>query len=473
MERNSEKKKDEGMQRITFELIQHTPIIHFQADYRGATLRASEVKPKLDRYLWNNYRDEIEKLGKRAVIGKKEKSSTISLDYKMSFVATNTKSWSIDKKNAPMYFANIAQRGDFITEKYLSIALDGVKMTLLVRDQEMKALLSEDKICDFFMLHNFGARQSKGYGSFTVKEPNSQNTWERAEKKYKSLGFQIKTLPSCNKGVFHSLSCQDFSSFYKSFFKGLDYFYKSLRSGLNEYRKDYRTNKIECVFYMKPVIYHYAEDIGEHWDKFYIKRKISTVIFKSGLSYSAQEQRKLQKFRRSNGDFFRKKNEETSWHEYRNMFGLSTCELWSYYNNIDIQRRFSIAKNNKRESVERMKSPIQFKPIILKKNNKYELWVYMGIFQEEVGLDTLLKNEGEVEVVAKNGLLKDRTAQINLKFKHDIKLIDILKAVFRKEDLTSFMEDKNNKEGKDIKIFLSDIYAQLKNNKKTCNHTQQ
>ena len=31
----------------TFELVQHTPLIHFQHDQAGATLRATEVKAKL------------------------------------------------------------------------------------------------------------------------------------------------------------------------------------------------------------------------------------------------------------------------------------------------------------------------------------------------------------------------------------------------------------------------------------------
>jgi len=37
--------------KLCFKLKQHTPIIHFQADQKGATLRASELKPKLDRFL--------------------------------------------------------------------------------------------------------------------------------------------------------------------------------------------------------------------------------------------------------------------------------------------------------------------------------------------------------------------------------------------------------------------------------------
>ena len=42
--------------KLSFTLRQHTPMIHFQADQPGATLRATELKPKLDKFL-------IEKLG--------------------------------------------------------------------------------------------------------------------------------------------------------------------------------------------------------------------------------------------------------------------------------------------------------------------------------------------------------------------------------------------------------------------------
>ncbi len=40
--------------KLTFKLKQHTPIIHFQHDQHGATLRATELKPKLDRFLIKN-----------------------------------------------------------------------------------------------------------------------------------------------------------------------------------------------------------------------------------------------------------------------------------------------------------------------------------------------------------------------------------------------------------------------------------
>lgn len=36
---------------LELDLKCHAPIIHFQPEEEGATLRASEVKPKFDRYL--------------------------------------------------------------------------------------------------------------------------------------------------------------------------------------------------------------------------------------------------------------------------------------------------------------------------------------------------------------------------------------------------------------------------------------
>ena len=39
------------MKTLKVTLKQHTPLIHFQHDQYGATLRASEVKPKLDRFI--------------------------------------------------------------------------------------------------------------------------------------------------------------------------------------------------------------------------------------------------------------------------------------------------------------------------------------------------------------------------------------------------------------------------------------
>lgn len=59
------------MDRLVVKLKQHTPLIHFQWEQEGATLRASEVKPKLDRFI-------LEKLGEAKL--KEEGVKEISRD---------------------------------------------------------------------------------------------------------------------------------------------------------------------------------------------------------------------------------------------------------------------------------------------------------------------------------------------------------------------------------------------------------
>lgn len=44
--------------KVEFTLKQHTPIIHFQSDQSGATLRATELKPKFDRFLISQFKKE-------------------------------------------------------------------------------------------------------------------------------------------------------------------------------------------------------------------------------------------------------------------------------------------------------------------------------------------------------------------------------------------------------------------------------
>ena len=56
------------MEVLKVTLKQHTPLLHFQPNEPGATLRASEVKPKLDKY----------------ILSKMEVEERRALDYKLS-----------------------------------------------------------------------------------------------------------------------------------------------------------------------------------------------------------------------------------------------------------------------------------------------------------------------------------------------------------------------------------------------------
>ena len=62
----------------SFPLKQHTPLIHFQHDKEGATLRATEVKPRLDRLLKERLGDTV-----KPEWVQKEEGGLISFQYKL------------------------------------------------------------------------------------------------------------------------------------------------------------------------------------------------------------------------------------------------------------------------------------------------------------------------------------------------------------------------------------------------------
>ena len=65
----------------TYTLLPQSPLIHFQWDQNGAALRATEVKPKLDRYI-------IKRLGESNIpSGWRNNQSPGALNYKLRIVA--------------------------------------------------------------------------------------------------------------------------------------------------------------------------------------------------------------------------------------------------------------------------------------------------------------------------------------------------------------------------------------------------
>ncbi len=220
-----------------FTLKQHTPIIHFQANDTGATLRASEVKPKLDKFIYKKWSEEEngneeetfkkyghftigktkEKWGKELAkfskLNKSEKNKYLknflwALDYAISFQAKDYDKIDIENKhkNSPMYFGNMGDGKD----KHFAVS-DGINGKI---KSKHKGLLHkiESVLSEFFFLHNFGTRQSKGYGSFTVESIDG----EKVEFEYSSK---------------YSFSL-DADNWQKAMAQ-LDFFYKSLRSGIN------------------------------------------------------------------------------------------------------------------------------------------------------------------------------------------------------------------------------------------------
>ena len=80
------------MHKLEIKLKQHTPLIHFQHDQEGATLRASEVKPKLDKFILTRLGNGDYQAGINLakdngwLVGKGDHPA---LDYKIKIDATN------------------------------------------------------------------------------------------------------------------------------------------------------------------------------------------------------------------------------------------------------------------------------------------------------------------------------------------------------------------------------------------------
>lgn len=194
------------MNKLTVKLKQHTPLIHFQHDQEGATLRASEVKPKLDKFLIKYaFGNNFERC-KTFLIGYSQKDESrirtkfnegkAGLNYKMriwvdgnieplEYMAVsyvNNESKAILSRNGinvisnSPYFAQedktkaiVADptRWDSIEKK--GILYENVNLAIsCISDSLMDEI--EKNIQAFFLVNNFGTRQTKGFGGFEVIE---------------------------------------------------------------------------------------------------------------------------------------------------------------------------------------------------------------------------------------------------------------------------------------------------------------
>jgi hypothetical protein len=275
------------MNKLEVTLKQHTPLIHFQHEQEGATLRASEVKPKLDRFI-------LEKLG---VNGKQiaEKKGWIikgqerALDYKMriwtneddtyrgeylitSYIKqeniTKLRAKKINVINKSPYFAQEESNTKIINNDmgWDSIDKKGIlHYEIILEIKSFDASLIQEiakHVQSFFLSMNFGTRQSKGFGSFEAtkilfnneKEVPLNNDIENLMKTLFSFVY-VKTLDRHNLNIIFSRINND---------------YKLLKSGDNNPKTKYAKSKL-MLFGLKKNI----ESKKIRWDKKFIKSQIN------------------------------------------------------------------------------------------------------------------------------------------------------------------------------------------------------
>lgn len=361
------------MYKLTFTLQQHTPIIHFQHDQEGATLRATEVKPKLDRFISTVLGNSDYNKGINIAKSKNWLISEPSaLNYKITFTPDRNQKTDIQSfhRNAPMYFANLRRE----TQKHFVMA-KSIKVIIASFVKDLIDCISQ-YICQFFSETDFGTRQSKGYGSFEITEINEKPvTYEPQNYKFR---FEIKTTD------------------WQETLMQINLFYKSLRSGINEISRqnysephdDRASKQIQTIsrFYFKPLIFLYAKHLNKQWDK----RTIKQTYFASNYIYrrpSSKERNQFGDDRIEELSFFRQKEKypasdilsflETKkaddfFLDFKDVFGLSSSEEWGAYdktiikgNATDNSSPANFREKDKKspDLVERFHSPIQFKPL--------------------------------------------------------------------------------------------------------------
>ncbi|RKV98133.1 MAG: hypothetical protein D8G53_03440 [Candidatus Saccharimonas sp.] len=174
--------------RITFTLTQITPIAHFDYDNECVTptIRVTEVKPKLDRFLKKMYSrshtDESMPEGWFIVDSSGER--TEALDYKMQITpqANSSRQFEIrknDYSNKYNFLANMGgdeARRDGTHEGAAKFVMENHPLSgqIVSFHESLLAFMNEPIVENltpidmFFACTNFGMRQDKGFGEFVT-----------------------------------------------------------------------------------------------------------------------------------------------------------------------------------------------------------------------------------------------------------------------------------------------------------------
>ena len=338
------------MTTLEIKLKQHTPLIHFQHDQYGATLRASEVKPKLDKFIIRRLKEsgEYERGIHEGWI--KSKNGKEWLDYKMRIEDTNVTVWGMSRdtgrvnpnnnkpiiESMPLFFGNMHGR-DVITpmEKKMVFTPDPISMNLTSRSAALLDVIKMN-LNTFFILHGFGTRQSKGFGCFM---PEVSNVQQIIPGTFAKFSWRLPN-DNCRFGSWDG---------YFALFTAIDFFYKLLRSGINQ-------NGV----YMKSMMYFYAIDMEEYWDKRAIRYAFQH------FTPDRQRDRGERSDMRGDGE-----NSRENARLYRDMLGLSSVQTWRAYDNDVITKEHNPI--NPENKIDRFKSPLLIKPLF--RDGQFEVYL--------------------------------------------------------------------------------------------------
>lgn len=421
------------MAKLTITLRQDTPMWHFLPDETGCCLRATEVKPKLDKFLKT-------KPGYKSEWQIKDKDQD-ALDYKMTFVPNSDN--ECDKKDKyPTFFGN---------GKKAIYYKNGITMTIFSLNSELVEKI-KDHICEFFACHSFGTRQSKGFGCFYPEEIKCDDKTHEipccsdviknvAEYKFTTEDLVVKKIEIKTKTVEVSV--------FEQLFDYINYFHKLIRSGIN----DPKTKT-----YYKSLMYFYAIAKGLKWDKPQIRhyfglkgdpeKPLRTNYLKKCGKISAEKgdrdcprpsmKKEYNQFGEEEPYKFKYIDDDESIIPlFRDTLGLSTSQSWKHYSAmVEINDSNSDSKNK----IERFKSPLFYRPV---KNVDGSYTIYILFYS--IDSETLQKlKEATFNITGKTY----ETDQNGKKVKNSDKKItgaDLKAQIYKDFELSDYFEFiKNN-----------------------------
>jgi hypothetical protein len=231
-------------------LIQHTPMIHFQEDQPEAILRASDLIPRLNKYIIklpqfdkSLKEDEIHKIDE---FNKSLKFNDIN-PYKLKISPIGEKNiFPIKSRNdRSLYFGKTIKN---------MISYNKIMLNFLTYDDILLKLI--DKALPYlFATENFGTRQNKGYGSFYLENENNS-----IESIFSNLKLN-NIIPEVYYFIVDSIDPN-------KLFSQIYYFYNTLKGGINEGTNNSRYSKSLLFKYLK------EKDSNLIWEKRYFKKLI-------------------------------------------------------------------------------------------------------------------------------------------------------------------------------------------------------
>lgn len=158
-----------------YKLKQHTMLLHFQ-DEPDACLRASEVKPKLDRFIVKKLegKDKLKQAHPSWIQAEHQNGKDVALKYRMTIkCAPGARVEKYMGRQIPrIFYGNMGDGSNNSNKKtgvFFTNRTDEPSLVLTITcfDEGLKDYIDAN-IAEFFAVTNFGTMQSKGFGSFTV-----------------------------------------------------------------------------------------------------------------------------------------------------------------------------------------------------------------------------------------------------------------------------------------------------------------